>query len=59
MTVTQFYVDLLQCNNACPAGENIKGWLGLAWAGSERAPPWASSGESDKGKSLNEATPWI
>lgn len=28
------YVDLLPpCNNACPAGENIQGWLALAQAG--------------------------
>ena len=28
------YVDLLPpCNNACPAGENIQAWLGLAQAG--------------------------
>jgi formate dehydrogenase beta subunit len=28
------YVDLLPpCNNACPAGEDIQGWLGLAQAG--------------------------
>ena len=29
-----FYVDLLPpCNNACPAGENIQGWLAHAQAG--------------------------
>ena len=28
------YVDLLPpCNNACPAGENIQGWLGHARVG--------------------------
>jgi len=32
------YVDLLPpCNNACPAGEDIQGWLGLAQAGKFRA----------------------
>ena len=32
------YVDLLPpCNNACPAGENIQGWLDLAQAGKYRA----------------------
>ena len=32
------YVDLLPpCNNACPAGENIQGWLALAQAGQYRA----------------------
>jgi formate dehydrogenase (NADP+) beta subunit len=32
------YVDLLPpCNNACPAGENIQAWLGLAQAGKWRA----------------------
>ena len=31
------YVDLLPpCNNACPAGENIQAWLGLAQAGKYR-----------------------
>ncbi len=31
------YVDLLPpCNNACPAGEDIQGWLGLAQAGKYR-----------------------
>lgn len=31
------YVDLLPpCNNACPAGENIQGWLDLAQAGRYR-----------------------
>jgi formate dehydrogenase (NADP+) beta subunit len=31
------YVDLLPpCNNACPAGENIQGWLALAQAGKFR-----------------------
>ncbi len=31
------YVDLLPpCNNACPAGENIQGWLALAQAGEYR-----------------------
>jgi formate dehydrogenase beta subunit len=31
------YVDLLPpCNNACPAGENIQGWLALAQAGRYR-----------------------
>jgi NADPH-dependent glutamate synthase beta subunit-like oxidoreductase len=31
------YVDLLPpCNNACPAGENIQGWLALAQAGDYR-----------------------
>ena len=31
------YVDLLPpCNNACPAGENIQGWLDLAQAGKYR-----------------------
>jgi NADPH-dependent glutamate synthase beta subunit-like oxidoreductase len=31
------YVDLLPpCNNACPAGEDIQGWLGLAQAGKFR-----------------------
>lgn len=31
------YVDLLPpCNNACPAGENIQGWLGYAQAGRYR-----------------------
>ncbi len=30
------YVDLLPpCNNACPAGENIQGWLGYARAGED------------------------
>jgi NADPH-dependent glutamate synthase beta subunit-like oxidoreductase len=33
-TKRPIYVDLLPpCNNACPAGENIQGWLGLAQAG--------------------------
>ena len=28
------YTDFLPpCNNACPAGENIQAWLGLAQAG--------------------------
>ena len=32
------YLDLLPpCNNACPAGENIQGWLALAQAGKYRA----------------------
>ena len=32
------YVDLLPpCNAACPAGENIQAWLGLAQAGKYRA----------------------
>jgi formate dehydrogenase (NADP+) beta subunit len=32
------YVDLLPpCNVACPAGENIQAWLGLAQAGNYRA----------------------
>jgi NADPH-dependent glutamate synthase beta subunit-like oxidoreductase len=32
------YVDLLPpCNSACPAGENIQAWLGLAQAGKYRA----------------------
>ncbi|TAD87206.1 MAG: FAD-dependent oxidoreductase [Alphaproteobacteria bacterium] len=32
------YVDLMPpCNNACPAGENIQGWLELAQAGKHRA----------------------
>ena len=32
------YVDLLPpCNSACPAGENIQAWLGLAQAGKFRA----------------------
>jgi formate dehydrogenase (NADP+) beta subunit len=32
------YVDLLPpCNAACPAGENIQAWLGLAQAGNYRA----------------------
>ncbi len=32
------YVDLLPpCNAACPAGENIQAWLGLAQAGSFKA----------------------
>ena len=31
------YVDLLPpCNNACPAGENVQGWLDLAQAGKYR-----------------------
>lgn len=31
------YVDLLPpCNNACPAGENVQAWLGLAQAGRYR-----------------------
>ena len=31
------YVDLLPpCNNACPAGENVQGWLALAQAGKFR-----------------------
>ena len=31
------YVDLLPpCNNACPAGENIQGWLGHARVGQRR-----------------------
>ncbi|MDR3471310.1 MAG: NAD(P)-binding protein [Devosia sp.] len=31
------YVDLLPpCNNACPAGENVQAWLGLAQAGKFR-----------------------
>jgi formate dehydrogenase beta subunit len=31
------YVDLLApCNHACPAGENIQAWLGLAQAGNYR-----------------------
>ena len=31
------YIDLLPpCNNACPAGENIQGWLDLAQAGKYR-----------------------
>ncbi len=31
------YVDLLPpCNNACPAGENVQAWLGLAQAGKYR-----------------------
>ena len=31
------YVDLLPpCNNACPAGEDIQGWLALAQAGEYR-----------------------
>jgi dihydroorotate dehydrogenase (fumarate) len=35
MTITHFYVDLLPpCNIACPAGENIQRWLGLAEAAS-------------------------
>ena len=30
------YVDLLPpCNNACPAGENIQGWLGHARVGKD------------------------
>ena len=34
------YVDLLApCNNACPAGEDIQGWLALAQAGKYR-PAW-------------------
>src|SRR5580692_7288925 len=36
------YVDLLPpCNSACPAGENIQAWLGLAQAGNYRAA-WES-----------------
>jgi NADPH-dependent glutamate synthase beta subunit-like oxidoreductase len=32
------YVDLLPpCQNACPAGEDIQGWLALAQAGRDRA----------------------
>jgi formate dehydrogenase (NADP+) beta subunit len=32
------YVDLMPpCNDACPAGENIQGWLALAQAGKFRA----------------------
>jgi NADPH-dependent glutamate synthase beta subunit-like oxidoreductase len=32
------YADLLPpCNNACPAGEDIQGWLSLAQAGRDRA----------------------
>jgi NADPH-dependent glutamate synthase beta subunit-like oxidoreductase len=32
------YVDLLPpCSNACPAGEDIQGWLALAQAGKDRA----------------------
>jgi len=31
------YVNLLSpCNNACPAGEDIQAWLGLAQAGKYR-----------------------
>ncbi|WP_284943555.1 NAD(P)-binding protein [Acidisoma cladoniae] len=31
------YVDLLPpCNNACPAGEDVQGWLALAQAGKDR-----------------------
>ena len=30
------YVDLMPpCNNACPAGENIQGWLGHARVGED------------------------
>jgi formate dehydrogenase beta subunit len=33
------YVDLMPpCNNACPAGENIQGWLALAQAGGIARP---------------------
>ena len=33
-TQRPLYVDLLPpCNNACPAGENIQGWLAAAQAG--------------------------
>lgn len=36
-TAHPVYVDLLPpCNNACPAGEDIQGWLGLAQAGKFR-----------------------
>jgi formate dehydrogenase beta subunit len=36
-TIRPAYVDLLPpCNNACPAGEDIQGWLALAQAGKDR-----------------------
>jgi NADPH-dependent glutamate synthase beta subunit-like oxidoreductase len=36
-TAHPVYVDLLPpCNNACPAGEDIQAWLGLAQAGKYR-----------------------
>ena len=36
-TAHPVYVKLLSpCNNACPAGEDIQGWLGLAQAGQYR-----------------------
>ena len=36
-TSRPIYVDLMPpCNNACPAGEDIQGWLGLAQAGKFR-----------------------
>ena len=36
-TAHPVYVNLLPpCNNACPAGEEIQGWLGLAQAGKYR-----------------------
>ena len=36
-TAHPVYVDLLPpCNSACPAGEDIQGWLALAQAGKER-----------------------
>lgn len=36
-TARPIYVDLLPpCNNACPAGEDIQGWLSLAQAGKFR-----------------------
>jgi NADPH-dependent glutamate synthase beta subunit-like oxidoreductase/Pyruvate/2-oxoacid:ferredoxin oxidoreductase delta subunit len=36
-TAHPVYVNLLPpCNNACPAGEDIQGWLGLAQAGKFR-----------------------
>ena len=38
------YVDLLPpCNHACPAGENIQGWLALAQAGEYRKA-WETAG---------------
>jgi hypothetical protein len=47
MTVTQFYVDLLQCNNACFAGGNIRG--GSDWHGPEAS-------ESHFGHRVEKAT---
>jgi formate dehydrogenase beta subunit len=36
-TIRPSYVSLLPpCNNACPAGEDIQGWLALAQAGRDR-----------------------